>query len=141
MIKLDYSLIVTILYVIGLYAFMNHFFFRPISRVLHERRQLIEGRLQAAHQSVLDVDKKTAEYEQTLKTARTEIFRRQETQREHALAERAELLQSAEAEASKTVQEVRTRLHTEAEIASRKLGGEVMVLAQELTTALLRNKS
>jgi len=58
MIKLDYTLVVTILYIVVLYAFMSRLFFKPIARVLKERRQLTEGRLQAAQQSVAEADRK-----------------------------------------------------------------------------------
>lgn len=141
MIKLDYSLFVTIFYVVVLYAFLNHFFFRPISHVLHERRQLIEGRLQASQQSVLEADQKSAEYELALKAARAETFRLQEAQRERALAERAELLNGAKIETDKTVQEARTRLNAEAASATQKLDSEVAGLAKELTAAFLQDRS
>jgi len=141
MIKLDYSLFVTILYVVVLYAFMTHFFFKPIVRVLQERRRLIEGRLQSAQQSVAQADKKASEYENALKAARTETFRRQESLREQALAERTELLGRAKVETDKTVQEARVRLLSEAEVASKKLDTQVDGLARELTSALLQDRS
>lgn len=141
MIKLDYSLFVTIFYVVVLYVFMTHFFFKPIVRVLHERRRLIEGRIQSAQQSVADADRKAGEYENALKAARAETFRRQESQREQALAERTELLSGTKVETDKTVQEARVRLLSEAEAASRKLDAQVDGLARELTSALLQDRS
>jgi len=141
MIKLDYSLFVTIFYVVILYAFMSHFLFKPILHVLHERRRLIEGRLQAAQQSVADADTKAAEYENALKAARSETFKRQESLREQALAERTELLTRTKVESDKTVQEARTRLLAESDSASRKLDTQVDSLAKELTAALLQDRS
>jgi len=140
MIKLDYTLFVTIFYVEVLYIFMTHFFFKPIVRVLHERRRLIEARIQAAQQSVADADKKTGEYENALKTARAETFRRQESQREQALTERTELLSRTKIETDKTVQVARMRLLSEAEAASKKLDTQVDSLARELATALLQDR-
>jgi F0F1-type ATP synthase membrane subunit b/b' len=141
MINLDYTLFVTILYVVVLYVFMTHFFFKPIAHVLHERRRLIEGRLQASQQSVADADRKAGEYENALKAARAETFRHQETQREQTLAERTELLGRTKIETDKTVQEARVRLLSEAEAASKKLDTQVDGLARELTTALLQDRS
>jgi F-type H+-transporting ATPase subunit b len=140
MIKLDYTLFVTIFYVVVLYIFMTHFFFKPIVRVLHERRRLIEGRIQEAQQSVADADRKTGEYENALKTARAEIFRRQESQREQALTERSDLFSRTKTETDKTVQAARVRLLSEAEAASKKLDSQVDSLARELTTALLQDR-
>jgi F-type H+-transporting ATPase subunit b len=141
MIKLDYTLFVTIFYVVVLYVFMAHFFFKPIVRVLHERRRLIEGRIQAAQQSVAEADRKAGEYENALKAARAEIFRRQESQREQVLAERTELLGRTKTETDKTVQEARVRLLSEAEAATKKLDTQVDGMARELTTALLQDRS
>jgi F-type H+-transporting ATPase subunit b len=141
MIKLDYTLFVTIFYVVVLYVFMTHFFFKPIVRVLHERRRLIEGRIQAAQQSVAEADRKAGEYEDALKAARTETFRRQETLREQVLAERTELLSRTKTETDKTIQQARVRLLSEAEAASKKLDTEVDSLARQLTTSLLQDRS
>jgi len=141
MIKLDYTLVVTILYIVVLYAFMSRLFFKPIARVLKERRQLIEGRLQAAQQSVAEADRKAHEYEQELKAARTETFRLQEAQRDKALAEKTELLNRAKADSDKTIQQTRTRLLSEAEAAAKTLEGEVAGLAGKLTAVLLQEKS
>jgi len=141
MIKLDYTLFVTIFYVVVLYVFMTHFFFKPIVRVLHERRRLIEGRIQAAQLSVAEADRKAGEYENALKAARAETFRRQESQREQVLAERTELLGRTKTETDKTVQEARVRLMSEAEAATKTLDTQVDGLARELTTALLQDRS
>ena len=141
MINLDYSLFVTIIYVVVLYAFLSKFLFKPILQVLQERRRLIEGRLQAAQQSVADADKKSLEYENALKAARSETFRSQEALREKALAERAELLTRTKLETDKTVQEARVRLQAEAESASRQLDSQVDSLANALTSALLQDRS
>ena len=141
MIKLDYTLVVTIIYVVVLYAFMSRLFFKPIARVLKERRQLTEGRLQAAQQSVAEADRKAQEYEQQLKAARAETFKLQESLRDKALAERAELLTKAKTDSDKTIQETRTRLLSEAETAARKLDAEVAGLAGQLTNVLLQEKS
>jgi F-type H+-transporting ATPase subunit b len=140
MINLDYTLFVTIFYVVVLYVFMTHFFFKPIVRVLHERRRLIEGRIQAAQQSVAEADRKAGEYENALKAARAETFRRQELQREQALAEKTQLLSRTKVETDKSVQEARVRLLSEAETASTRLNSQVDNLARELTTALLQDR-
>jgi F-type H+-transporting ATPase subunit b len=140
MINLDYTLFVTIFYVVVLYVFMTHFFFKPIVRVLHERRRLIEGRIQAAQLSVAEADRKAGEYENALKAARAETFRRQEVQREQALTEKTQLLSRTKAETDKSVQEARVRLLSEAEMASTRLDSQVDDLAHELTTALLQDR-
>jgi F-type H+-transporting ATPase subunit b len=138
--KLDYTTVVTVLYIIIVYAFMSRFFFKPIVRVLHERRELIEGRMAGAQQAVLNADRKTAEYEQVLKNARADTFRRQEMQREKAISERSELLSRAKHEAENNVRDAKARLQAEADIAGKKLDAEVDVLARQLTAAILQDR-
>ena len=139
MINLDFSLVVTILYLIILYNFMSRFFFRPVLRVLDERRQLIEGRLENAHQRMAQAELKAAEYENALKAARTEVYRGQGTHRENALSEKAQIVTEAKANAEKAVQEGRSRIAAEAAAARKKLEGEVDNLARTLTTSILRD--
>lgn len=138
--KLDYSTVVTIIYIVIVYMFMSRFFFRPITRVLHERRELIEGRMTAAHQAVSDADRKTGEYEQAIKSARGETFRRQEIQREKAISERAELVNRAKQNADTSVREAKVRLLAEAEAARTSLDTEVDSLAKQLTAAILQDR-
>jgi len=139
MINLDFSLVVTILYLIILYNFMSRFFFRPVLRVLGERRQLIEGRLESAHQRMAQAEQKAAEYENALKAARTEVYRGQETHREKALSEKTQIVAEAKANAGKAVEEGRSRIAAEAAAARKTLEGEVDNLAGRLTTSILRD--
>ena len=141
MINLDFSVLVTIVYILILYAFMNHFFFKPIMDVIHKRRELIEGRQELAQQRIAQVDQKANEYEQALKAARSEAYRTQEMLREKTLAERADLVGKAKSEAEKTVHDARTRLAAQAATAEKQLEGQVEVLARDLSTSLLRDKA
>ena len=70
MINLDFSIAVTIVYVLVLYAFLARFFFGPITRILAERRAAIEGSIEEAQRRLLDIEKRTAEYEAALRSAR-----------------------------------------------------------------------
>src|SRR5436305_1630535 len=105
MINLDpFSILVTVLYVAILYLFMNALFFGPILRILHDRRALIAGRLEEAQKRMIEVDKKTAEYEQAIRAARAEGYRKQELSREEALAARSALIAKAKAAAEQSLQ-------------------------------------
>lgn len=139
MINLDFSLVVTILYVIILYLFMNRFFFGPVTRILKQRRELIEGRLEGARQRIEQVEQKTTDYEQALRSARAEAYRQQEVQRERALVEKSDLVAQAKSEAEKAVEEGRARLAAQAEATRKKIEGELDAFAKKLTTAILRD--
>src|SRR5438874_2354360 len=105
MINIDPSLLVTVLYVIILYIFLNYFFFGPVSSTLAKRRELIDGRLEDARKRMELVEQRSSEYEQALKVARTEAYRKQEQERELALAEKTNLISEARKQADKTLTE------------------------------------
>jgi F-type H+-transporting ATPase subunit b len=139
MLNVDLSMLVTVLYVIILYVFLSRFFFNPLTQILHRRRELIEGRLEDSRKRLEVVEQKTAQYEQTLRSARAEAYHEQEVQRERALAERAELVAKAKNEAEKAIEEGRAKLAAQAELARKKIESEVDSLAKQLTTAILRD--
>jgi F-type H+-transporting ATPase subunit b len=139
MLNVDLSMLVTVLYVIILYLFLSRFFFGPIAEILHKRRDLIEGRLEESRKRLEIVEQRTSEYEQTIRTARSEAYRHQEMQREYTLTEKAGLVARAKTEAEKAIQEGRARLAAEAEAARQKMASEVDTLAKQLTTAILRD--
>lgn len=139
MLNVDLSVLVTVLYVIILYVFLSRFFFGPITEILRKRRELIEGRLEDSRKRLEIVEKKTAEYEQALRSARAEAYQQQEKQREQVLTEKADLIARAKAEAEKAIQEGRVRLEAQAATARQKVESEVDTLAKKLTTAILRD--
>lgn len=139
MLNVDLSMLVTVLYVVILYLFLSRFFFGPITEILNKRRALIEGRLEESRKRLEIVEKRTAEYEQAMRAARSEAYHQQEVQRDKALAEKADLVAKAKSEAEAAVQEGRARLTAEAEAARKKIASEVDALAKTLTTAILRD--
>jgi F0F1-type ATP synthase membrane subunit b/b' len=139
MINLDFSLLVTILYVAILYLFMKKVFFEPVLRVLSTRKELIAGRMENAQRKLHEAEGRVVEYEQALKKARSDIYREQEGLRESTLATRAELVTKAKAEAETWVRESRHRLESEAETARKSLESEVDSLARKLTTTILKS--
>ena len=139
MINVDFSFLVTVLYVIILYIFLSRCFFGPVTRILRARRELIEGRLEGSRKRLELVEQKTAEYERALQTARTEAYRQQEMQRERAMAEKTDLVAKAKSVAAKSVEEGRVRIAAQAETARKKIETEIDTLAKNLTTAILRD--
>jgi F-type H+-transporting ATPase subunit b len=139
MLNVDLSMLVTVVYVIILYLFLSRFFFGPLVQILNKRRGLIEGRFEESRKRLEIVEKRTAEYENAMRTARSEAYRQQELQRDKALSEKAELVAQAKREAESAVQEGRARLTAEAESARKKIAVEFDGLAKKLTTAILRD--
>ena len=139
MINVDLSFLVTVLYVIILYIFLSRFFFGPLNQVLKTRHGLIEGRLEEARKQMEQVEFRTSEYEQALRTARNEAYLQQEKERESALLRKAELLAEAKKQADETVAAGRAQLSAQGEEIRRKLEAEVDTLATKLTVSILKD--
>jgi F-type H+-transporting ATPase subunit b len=139
MLNVDFSMLVTVLYVIILYVFLSRLFFRPIMEILHTRRQLIEGRLEESQRRMEIVEQRTSEYEQAIRTARSEAYRQQELERERSLSEKGELVRKAKAEAEVAVRDGGEQLAAQADAARAGLTAEVDNLAKQLAEAVLRD--
>ena len=141
MIDLDFylSIPVTIIYVGILYWFLSKFFFGPVTRIMAERREAIEGSLEAAARRIAEVETKTAEYETVVREARSEAYKHQETIRDGAVEERARLLADARSEADAIIAEARSRLGRETTETRRRLEDEIDALALSLSDTLLQD--
>ena len=134
-----FTFFVTIIHVAILYVFLSKFFFGPVTRILAERRQAIEGSLEEAARRIGEVEKKTTEYESAVREARADAYKHQEAIREEALEERARLLNDARREADQIIADARTRLETETAEARKELEGEIDALATRLSGTLLED--
>jgi len=137
MINIDASLVVTILYVILLYIFLSKFFFGPLTNILEKRHGLIEGQLESARQRMEVVERRTFEYEEAIRTTRSNAYRKQEQDRERAVAEKAQLIAEAKLQTEKAAEEGRVKLIAQAENSRRNLESEVDTLAKKLSTSIL----
>jgi F-type H+-transporting ATPase subunit b len=71
----------TIILMLFVYAYLNWVFFKPLEKVLAERRAATEGAREAAQESLARASEKAAMYEIALKEARAEMYREQEQTR------------------------------------------------------------
>src|SRR5689334_6562986 len=118
MINLDpLSIFITVLYVTILYVFLNKVFFKPILAVLRERRNLIAGRLESAQRKISEADAKAAGYEQAIRAARAETYRRQEASREEAMGARAAIVAKTRSETESTIRAAKAKLQADALVA------------------------
>lgn len=139
MINLDFSIVVTILYVLALYFFLSRFFFGPIMSILAERRRAIEGSLENAAHRLEEVERKTREYETAVREARAEAYRLQERMLTEAVEERGNLVAQAKGETEKAAETARVNLASQAKLATQELEREVETLARSLSSTILRD--
>lgn len=123
----------TVLIVFLFYLFLRANFFRPIERVLDERRERTVGAQRAAEASQAAAQEKVRTYEEALRKARAEIYGEQEVARAKILEQRTARLREGRSQAMSEVQGAKERIagevaaaRAELETLSNQLGGEIV---------------
>ena len=127
----------TVLIVFALYFFLRWSFFTPLERVLAERERLTTGTRLTAEQLLAEAETRSRHYEDSLRQARAELYREQETLRRQALEERARLLRSTREQANQMIRAAKLELLRDIEATKRELEGESQRLADEIVRTLL----
>src|SRR6185437_187588 len=93
----------TVIVVFFFYLFLRWSFFRPIERVLAERKARIEGARRDAEALRSQAEEKDRAYRERLRKARAEAFSEQEAARRIVLDERNAAIQQARSQANEQV--------------------------------------
>jgi len=122
------------------YLFLRASFFRPIERVLAERRARTEGDRRAAESSRAAAQEKRRAYQEALKKARAEIYAEQETARRAILGERAAQIRSARSRASDAVRVAKEGIFAELARARAEVEALSPALAGDIARAILERR-
>lgn len=132
------SAVPTLVLVFLLHFYLKRIFFRPMEKLLHERREATEGARQSAEQSFAAAESKAAQYEAALREARGEIYREQEQLRRTLRDEQSAAVAEARAKAGQMVEEARQQLAADAAAARRSLESESEALSDLIAQRVLR---
>jgi F-type H+-transporting ATPase subunit b len=127
----------TVILLTLLYVIYKGVVYKPLRRVLEERRARTEGAIEKAQADIAAAEARTAEYEQWLREARAAVFRAQEARRKAANESRANALEEARRQAHSQVQAAKRTIEKDKETAEARLETEVEVLAQEIVRRVL----
>lgn len=127
----------TFFLVLLLYVYLRFVFFKPLARVLAKRYELTEGTRKSVAQSLDNAAHKAAEYEQSLRAARNEIYREHEQMRRQWRDEQAARIAEARKRAEELLREARADLARQVEQARLGLEGQVRELATRITEQVL----
>ncbi|MBV9762409.1 MAG: ATP synthase F0 subunit B [Acidobacteriaceae bacterium] len=131
----------TILFFILLTLYLRATFFRPIARILAERKQATEGVREIARRAFEAADKKTSEFEHALRIARAELHHEHETLRQKWTQEQTETIDRARAEAAGQIEEAKRQIALEAERAQADLDARIGQLGEQIVNSLLRRRA
>ena len=132
---------ITLVYVLILFLIfvfvLNQILFKPISKVLAEREALTEGAAAEARAAARQYQTRLANYEETIRQARAETYRRLEQSRKAALEDRQKLIDAARAQSESEISVAREQIAAEAVAARFELDQESGQIAQQISRTLL----
>ena len=127
--------IISVLILWTAYTFLVH---NKLRQVLTERHALTEGAMERAQQEIATAEKRTAEYEQRVREARSQIFKAQQANRHRVMEERNAALAEARKNAGEMVKKARTALEKDTVSAKAALEQQANVLADQVIATVLK---
>lgn len=131
----------TVLFFIFLIFYLKAVLFRPLARILEERRKATEGVRELAQRAFEAADKRNAEWEYALQLARTELHDKHEARRREWADEQARQIAEARADAERRTAEAKQQIASEVEKAQAELDTSVEDLGRQIVDSLLRRRA
>lgn len=131
----------TFLLFLLLHFYLKSVFFGPMEKVLHERDEATAGARRKAQESLAKAEEKSRQYEETLRNARTEIYKEQEEQRKLWQAEQAAQIADAATKSKAALAAAHQQLAGETATARQTLEGEARELAAKIASQVLEGRA
>ena len=128
----------TIIFMVLLWGAYTALVYKPLTKVLAERRSKTEGAVEKARADIAAAEARTAEYEQRLREARLAVFKSQEARRQQAMQARSAAVAEARSKAHAQVEQARAAIEQDKIAAQEKLQVESGRLAAEIIRAVLQ---
>lgn len=130
----------TFLLVVLLHLYLKRVFFRPMGEVLAKRYAATEGARKSAEESLKKAAEKAAEYENSVRIARGEIFKEQEGFRKKLREDQARAIEEARKHAATVVADAGGQLAQELEAAKQALTAQTESLAGSIVESVLHRR-
>ena len=127
----------TFLLVWLLYWYVTRVFFRPLQKTLQKRHEATEGLRAAAEANIAAAEHKAAQYEESLRAARSELYQQQEQERQKAIEQRAEIARRARRQAEELTAQAKREIEQDVADAQQRLAAESEALARSIIRAIL----
>ena len=142
MLNIDiWNIVFTVINILVLYFFLKHFLFRPVQKIMEERKQMVERDLDAAKDAKGEAIRMKEEYEASIANADEEASRIVEDARRRASAQYDQMLIQARTDAEKKRQEADQEIALEKERAINELKNSVADLALVAAEKLMEQHS
>ena len=133
----DGTVVLHIAIIITMVFVLNRLLFKPINTVLEEREKRTRGRSGEAREVIRRVEESVANYENSLRKARTEGYRLLEQQQAEAFGERQRRLSLVRKEIEGQIEEQKGVIRAQADEARATLEGEAARIASGISSQIL----
>ena len=131
----------TFLLVVLLHFYLKKMFFQPMERMLRQRFEATEGARKLAEQALARAAARTAEYEASIRAARSEIYQAQEQFYKQLQESQSAQIAAARHSAETAVHQAKAQLARDVEAAKLSLERSSEMLASEIADSLLRGNA
>jgi F-type H+-transporting ATPase subunit b len=131
----------TVLFFVFLAYYLNVVLFKPLGRILEERKKATEGVRELARRAHENADKKSAEFEHALAEARAQLHQENEALRRRWTQEQAEAIAAVRAETQAMIEEARRTIAQEVERAQSELDASIESLSDQVVSSLLERRA
>jgi F-type H+-transporting ATPase subunit b len=131
----------TVVLLLIVHFYLKWMFFRPLEKVLAERKQATAGTRERADQLLAKAAETQAAIEAALRKTRDEIYQEQEEARRRWTSDQTAHLDQARHSAHEMIHQAKLELDTEIVAAKRELAATTDSLAEQITRALLERKT
>lgn len=133
----DGSLVfILVLFLIFVFV-LNRILFKPIGNVLDERESLTDGARAEARAAVNQYSSRLSEYENSIRHARAEGYRKLEQERAVLLQERSQIIEDAKREAHSRIEQGKAEIARQADEARSALDVESRQIAERISRTVL----
>ena len=140
MIEIDQSLIIQIVNFIIFLFILNYLIFKPIVRIIEERRERIEGTMEKAQVIEADVQEKLEACETRVQEAKTQAASEKERLRRGAEDLSKEIVEKARTELARDLPIIRKQIANEADRVRHELERKTHDIARDIACRVLGRK-
>ena len=131
----------TIVLLLIVYAYLRWTFFRPLEKVLAERKQATAGTREKAESLLRKAEQTAAVIQDKLRQAREEIYHEQEEARRRWTSDQTAQLEQARNGAREMIHKAHAELDAQTAEAKRELAATADTLAEQIARTLLERTS
>lgn len=137
MISLDLAFVIQVINFLVLLLLLNVFLYKPIRKVMADRKAQIDGARERAAAVEKEVQEKMALYEARLREVKAKANEEREALKKEALQEEASVIEAARKEAADSLAAIKVRVTQESADAKVFLGEQARALSLDICEKVL----